>query len=102
MMDYPGQTLTSKFKVTYQIILNLYNSKDINVQQMMRQSFMEDPKFKEFTTNIKKVKELKQQYEELSEFDCPFNKLGTRLLMEEYVSLSKTLRDGNSQRFWQN
>lgn len=46
MMDYPGESLVSKFKVTYQIILNLYNSKDINVQEMMRQSFMEDPKFK--------------------------------------------------------
>ena len=32
MMDYPGERLESKFKVTYQIILNLYNSKDINVQ----------------------------------------------------------------------
>lgn len=29
----------------------------------MRQSFLEDPKFKEFNTNIKKVKELKTQYE---------------------------------------
>ena len=46
MMDYPGEHLISKFKVTYQIILNLYSSKDINVQEMMRQSFMEDPKFK--------------------------------------------------------
>ena len=32
MMDYTGEHLTSKFKVTYHIILNLYNSKDINVQ----------------------------------------------------------------------
>lgn len=63
MMDHPGERLVSKFKVTYQIILNLYNSKDINVQQMMRQSFLEDPKFKQFNTNIKKVKELKTQYE---------------------------------------
>jgi len=31
MMDYPGETLNSKFKVTYQIILNLYTNKDINV-----------------------------------------------------------------------
>ena len=66
MMDYPGEHLVSKFKVTYQIILNLYNSKDINVQEMMRQSFMEDPKFKEFTSNIQKVKTLKNNYEELS------------------------------------
>lgn len=46
MMDYPGEMLNSKFKVTYQIILNLYTNKDINVQEMMRQSFLEDPKFK--------------------------------------------------------
>lgn len=63
---------------------------------------MEDPKFKEFSTNIRKVKELKNQYEELSEFDCPFNRLGTRLLMEEYISMGKTLRDGNADRFWRN
>ena len=60
---------------------------------------MQDPKFKEFTTNIIKVKELKHQYEELSEFDCPFNKLGTRILMQEYVSLGQTLREGNQDRF---
>jgi superfamily II RNA helicase len=55
MMDYPGETLNSKFKVTYQIILNLYTNKDINVEEMMRQSFLEDPKFKEYVTNIKKT-----------------------------------------------
>ena len=55
MMDHPGETLNSKFKVTYQIILNLYTNKDINVQEMMRQSFLEDPKFKEYVTNIKKT-----------------------------------------------
>jgi hypothetical protein len=48
------------------------------------------------------VKSLKGTYEQLSEFDCPYNKLGTRILMEEYVSLGRTLRDGNEDRFWQN
>jgi len=64
----------------------------MNVQEMMRQSFMEDPKFKEYTTNIKKTQELKKQFEELSFYDCPYNKLGTRMLMEEYSSLAESLR----------
>lgn len=40
MIDHPGERLQSKFRVTYQIILNLFNSKDMNVEEMMRQSFL--------------------------------------------------------------
>lgn len=82
MMDYPGESLKSKFRVTYQIILNLYTNRDINVQEMMRQSFLEDPKFKEYVTNIKKTEELKKQFEDLSIYECPYQKLQTRMLME--------------------
>ena len=32
MMDYPGYSLVSKFKVTYQVILKLFQSKDMDVQ----------------------------------------------------------------------
>jgi antiviral helicase SKI2 len=101
MMDYPGESLKSKFRVTYQIILNLYNNKDINVHEMMRQSFLEDPKFKEYVTNIKKTEELKKQFEDLSIYECPFQKLQTRMLMEEYVELGNDLREANAYNFRQ-
>lgn len=32
MIDHPGERLESKFRITYQIILNLFNSKDMNVE----------------------------------------------------------------------
>lgn len=57
MVDYPGERLESKFRVTYQIILNLLNSTDFGVTQMLRQSFLENPKFSEFTSNIKSFRQ---------------------------------------------
>jgi hypothetical protein len=51
------------------------------VTEMMRQSFLENPKFSELASNIKFFKEYKSNYQQLSEFECPFNKLGTRILM---------------------
>ena len=39
MTDNPGEPLISKFRVTYKTILNLYSSKEINAEEMMRQSF---------------------------------------------------------------
>jgi hypothetical protein len=35
----------------------------------------------------------------LSYFECPYNKLGTALLMEEYVHIAADLRGGNEFRF---
>lgn len=40
MIDYPGERLESKFRVTYTIILNLVNAKDFGVTEMLRQSFL--------------------------------------------------------------
>lgn len=57
MVDHPGELLQSKFKVTYQIILNLLNSSEFGVTEMMRQSFLENPKFSEFTSNVKSFKQ---------------------------------------------
>lgn len=44
MMDKQGEDLQSKFKISYEIILNLITSKEINVQEMMKKSFFEESK----------------------------------------------------------
>lgn len=59
---------------------------------MMRQSFLENPKFSEFTSNIKSFKQYQSEYHNLSEFECPYNKLGTRILMDEYMTHGKNLK----------
>lgn len=50
-------------------------------------------------TNIKKTTELKKQFEELSVYECPYQKLQTRMLIEEYVDIGASLRSGNAYRF---
>ena len=45
MIDYMGEELLSKFKISYRIILNKLNSSDINVMDMMRSSFSENSRF---------------------------------------------------------
>ena len=96
MIDHPGERLESKFRVTYTIILNLLNSKDFGVTEMLRQSFLENPKFSEFSSNMKSLKNYKGEYQRLiDEFECPFNKLGTRILIDEYMGISKRLSKEN-------
>jgi len=59
---------------------------------MLRQSFFENPKFSEFSSNMKSLKQYKAEYERIiDEFECPFNKLGTRILIDEYMNLSTNL-----------
>lgn len=66
---------------------------------MMRQSFFENPKFSEFASNIKSLKQYQNEYQSLSEFECPYNKLGTRILMDEYMSHAKDLKQANNDAF---
>ena len=39
MTDHPGEPLISKFRITYKSMLNLFSSRDINTEEMIRQSF---------------------------------------------------------------
>lgn len=92
MMDNPGEYLISKFRVTYQIILNLFTSKELNVESMMRDSFIEDEKFSSLPENIATIRSYKKEYDRLSRFECPYNQLQTRQLIDEYMNQSDGLR----------
>ncbi len=43
-MDSKGEVLSSKFKVSYEIILKLLTSEEINVTDMMKRSYLENSK----------------------------------------------------------
>ena len=45
IIDTKGETLESKFRLTYAIILNLLTAKDIDVIEMMKRSFSENTRF---------------------------------------------------------
>ena len=47
MIMHKGEMLCSKFRLTYNIILNLMTAEDINVLEMMRNSFGEHSKISE-------------------------------------------------------
>lgn len=86
MMDNHGEQLTSKFRVTYQIILNLYTSKYMDVQAMMRESFIEDEKFSTMPNKFNSMRQYKKEYDKLGLIECPYNQLQSRLLIEEYMT----------------
>ena len=44
MMMHKGEQLLSKFRLTYNIILNLMTAEDINVLDMMKKSYGEHAK----------------------------------------------------------
>ena len=47
MMMHKGEELESKFRLTYNIILNLMTAEDINVLEMMKKSYGEHSKISE-------------------------------------------------------
>ena len=74
IVDHKGESLQSKFKMTYEIILNLLTAKDIDIIEMMKRSFYENSKFSMIPKRTKQLKEDKLTLETLSQFECPFRK----------------------------
>jgi antiviral helicase SKI2 len=52
IVDHKGMELSSKFKMTYRIILNLLTSKDLDAVEMMKKSFHENYRFTSLPKNI--------------------------------------------------
>lgn len=72
IVDHKGESLQSKFKMTYEIILNLLTAKDIDIIEMMKRSFYENSKFSMIPKRNKQLKLDKEILEQLSKFECPF------------------------------
>jgi len=51
--------LESKFKLSYETILNLVNSKVHSVMNLMKQSYQENEKYASLPGNIRRFRELK-------------------------------------------
>lgn len=45
IIDHKGMELSSKFKMTYRIILNLLTSKDLDAAEMMKRSYHENYRY---------------------------------------------------------
>ncbi|KAL4438757.1 hypothetical protein ABPG74_013430 [Tetrahymena malaccensis] len=96
IMDTKGQYLESKFKITYETIINLLNSNVLNVIDMMKKSYQENHKYAQLPNNIKKIKELKQKYLELKNMKCKLQPPGIdELPIEEYIKNSQIMRTLN-------
>lgn len=74
IVDHKGESLQSKFKMTYEIILNLLTAKDIDVIEMMKRSFYENSKFSMIPKKNKQLIDEKKNFDELSNFECNFRK----------------------------
>lgn len=100
VVDHKGESLQSKFKMTYEIILNLLSAKDIDVMEMMRRSFYENSRFSMIPKRTRQLKDEKANLESLSRFECPFRKSP----LEEYPvvvyrNLLDQLREANDAFF---
>ncbi|XP_065647827.1 superkiller complex protein 2 isoform X2 [Hydra vulgaris] len=63
--------LTSQFRLTYYMILNLLRVKQLTVQDMMKRSFSEYYLQKDGPENEKKLEELRIKCKQLKDLDCP-------------------------------
>jgi len=71
MLGLPTK-LTSQFRLTYYMILNLLRVKQLTVQDMMKRSFAEYFLQKDAPENEKKLDELKAKMKLLKDPECPF------------------------------
>ncbi|EAR99293.2 DEAD/DEAH-box helicase family protein (macronuclear) [Tetrahymena thermophila SB210] len=102
IMDTKGQYLESKFKITYETIINLLNSNVLNVIDMMKKSYQENHKYAQLPNNIKKIKELKLKYLELKNMKCKLQPPGIdELPIEKYIQSSQIMRQLNKNYFQQ-
>ena len=60
IIDTKGETLESKFRLTYAIILNLLSAKDIDVIEMMKRSFSENTRFSQLPRVKERIRFLKK------------------------------------------
>jgi len=67
----------------------------MNVESMMRESFIEDEKFSAMPTKFNSMRQYKKEYDKLGLIECPFNQLQSRLLIEEYMVKASELRQLN-------
>ncbi|EGR32541.1 hypothetical protein IMG5_078670 [Ichthyophthirius multifiliis] len=101
MMDSKGEVLQSKFKISYEIILKLLTSQEINVTDMMKKSYLENSKHANLSQNVNKIKDLKQDLIQLDKITCEF-----KLPTEKEIPLFEFVRSGqdllkNAPLFWQ-
>lgn len=64
--------MVSKFRVTYQIILNIIVAEDLTVLDMIRNSFLENEKFSSIPLNQERIRILKARYDELAKIPCEY------------------------------
>lgn len=60
MIDNHGESLISKFRLTYEIILNLHSSSVMDVKGMIQNSFVEDEKFSSIPSNLASIRAYKK------------------------------------------
>ncbi|KAL4464447.1 hypothetical protein ABPG72_021781 [Tetrahymena utriculariae] len=102
IMDPKGQYLESKFKITYETIINLLNSSVLNVVDMMKKSYQENHKYAQLPNNIKRIKELKNKYLELKNIKCKLQPPGMEEFpIEDYIENLQIMRQLNKNYFQQ-
>ncbi|KRX03094.1 P-loop containing nucleoside triphosphate hydrolase [Pseudocohnilembus persalinus] len=99
IIAHKGEQIRSKFKITYEVILNKLNSKELNVIDIMRQSFSENEKFSQIPKNLMRIKVLKQDYISLSNIECPYvpKAINNQAPIEDYHDISENLKDLNEE-----
>ena len=75
MIDAKGESLESKFKLSYQVILNLLSSQQIGVEDMMKRSYKENDRFTQLPELVRQNQQLISEFEKHSQFECPFVKV---------------------------
>lgn len=70
MMDSKGETLRSKFKLTYSAIINSITMGSFSIEDLMKKSFFHNENYLKIKSIKQKSQELKQRLEDISEAEC--------------------------------
>lgn len=98
MCGSKGESLKSKFKMSYSILFNALSSQIVELEDIMKKSFGEN-------TNVLAIKDLKKKRDDLlkalekQKVECPFVNIEDNAPIDEYRQTGDQLYDTSSQFF---
>ncbi|KAL4466349.1 hypothetical protein ABPG72_001027 [Tetrahymena utriculariae] len=100
MLDHKGEMLSSKFKITYELIMKLLSSREIDVTEMMKKSYSENDKYSQLPLNLKKTQEVQKKLKDLQQIVCPLKPLTMPTIpIEEFYQITQQMQQAN-KAYW--
>ncbi|EAR99296.2 DEAD/DEAH-box helicase family protein (macronuclear) [Tetrahymena thermophila SB210] len=100
ILDHKGEMLSSKFKITYELIMKLLSSRELDVTEMMKKSYSENDKYSQLPLNLKRIQEIQKGLKDIQQIVCPIKPLTMPTLpIEDFYQITQQMQQAN-KAYW--